>query len=192
MLAILLLAVRVYARARRDLLPVNDIFCALLKKLDWRERHSSTHTSARACRESRAERSVGGSTTSSWLQFWVMCAGMRNGDYHDGSPFQRITWYFLILGTTGEQRRVNDPKLLTRIGQRIASSFRAHIGCSTAIRIGRFTRTGIKNLFSLRSHRSARAELALTCRETATFLINALPGIYPLRNPPLIRQKLPF
>ncbi|KYM79282.1 hypothetical protein ALC53_10264 [Atta colombica] len=29
--------------------------------------------------------------------FWVMCVSTRNGDYRDGSPFQRIIWYFLIL-----------------------------------------------------------------------------------------------
>ncbi|KYM99477.1 hypothetical protein ALC62_09824 [Cyphomyrmex costatus] len=38
------------------------------------------------------------------ISFWVMCVSTRNGDYRDGSPFQRIIWYFLILSSYRSSR----------------------------------------------------------------------------------------
>jgi len=76
----------------------------LLKKLEGTSLFQA-ELGASVPRIARAERSVGGSTTFSWLQFWVMRAGTRNGDYRDGSPPRRITWYFLILAATADVRR---------------------------------------------------------------------------------------
>lgn len=81
----------VYSCLRRtcrfqDLLPVNDISHAREEPISQKIRENVTllHAHLAESRESRAEHNGGGSTTFSWLQFWVMCASTRNGDYRDG------------------------------------------------------------------------------------------------------------
>lgn len=125
-------------RARREALSLSLSRKKKLERTSLFHAHLEEERAVNHGALSAAATAAAGQPPPPWLQFWVMCAGTRNGDYRDGSSFQRIIWYFLIPGSIPTCDSGGGDGLMTRNRWRESGSSLPRFApvSRTAIRIG--------------------------------------------------------